>query len=564
MATNQFPPTATARNVRLWPAELAELAVEVELAPPDYDGPGLDDANLPRPYALLGPGATGEGLADWFRDMLLVPATETLPADDPRRELPDNHSLGRALLELATYRIDGVEQKVDQWRSGTLVPLPAIRFEGRWIVFYEEVLDRLSGLFPLFPMPLNIPATDLYGPTAITPPDKPADYKDNPPDSPYVLVENVTKLIGASTAAEVAADLAPGLLANPYAECLTAVEAMLQLEAADAAGGHAFAVALVDRFTRPQLDVLAWTTGGNAVLRRMWARLAPSEALYGTVAQVLGLEVRTPATQSQPAQYHPPQQRKPAVVPVEPPLTVGQTTFDGKVVGATALGRRLILGWAKFEGWQGPTTGGLLRAETFDAERGAAVPYLSSLTEEQVLARRHVVVSVADAEGGIDAVRLADSALISLGIQQWSVHVDTELSLLLAHFQRRAPDHYDVFFGLHGLGLVPCDAAGKVDSALPLTVDGKLTTTADAVLAANPRAFTAGVPNEPQDYYPSYVTLTQVQADAMLGFMQTRIDAAVQATGVGPRHGMMGPGAGRGTHSRGGFGPRWADPTPAE
>jgi hypothetical protein len=59
-------------------------------------------------------------------------------------------------------------------------------------------------------------------------------------------------------------------------------------------------------------------------------------------------------------------------------------------------------------------------------------------------------------------------------------------------------------------------------------------------------------------------TVTQEQADAMLGFMQTRIDAMVQATGVGPHHGMMGP---RGRHGMGfgaGFGPRWSAPTPGE
>jgi hypothetical protein len=59
-------------------------------------------------------------------------------------------------------------------------------------------------------------------------------------------------------------------------------------------------------------------------------------------------------------------------------------------------------------------------------------------------------------------------------------------------------------------------------------------------------------------------TLTQEQADAMLGFMQTRIDAVVEATGAGPRHGMVGPRGGPGGNFGGGFGPRWAVPTPAE
>jgi hypothetical protein len=508
-------------NLLFWPTQLAESPNTLTLRIAGSKTPPLGTQAQQRAYALIGPGATLVGLATEFLTRVLQPLVAPLPADDPRRRLAGAASLARALTQLATTVVGGTERFVVEWRTGTLFPLPMQQSAGGWDVFLDAISAVAVGNL-LVPDPTHVPAADLVGPTAIPPivdgKKKTTRYL---PEPVAVLTDQVRVLVQGKTAGQVAVALAHDLFDNPSASCLRVVEALLQIEAAKASDARVFASSLAAQLLPPQLDVLAWTTAGTVVLRRLWSRLTTADPMYAPVATALGLAVRVPGAPGTPTVYFAPQERKPAVTPHEPPLNADQAVVRGNVVGALALGRRTTYGWTSYapEGgktWEGPSTPGVVSVRPFDAAHGASVPWPSWATLAQTTSRRHVVASIAPIEGEIDASRAADRGLLSLGCQQWSFHVNEEATILLEHFRRRSPDHFDVFFGVHDIGLALCDSGGKVDAALDV-VPSKATMTvpAAAVRAANVHAFTpTGQENPPRDFYPTYVTLLQTQPAA--------------------------------------------------
>ncbi|MEH0927024.1 hypothetical protein [Micromonospora sp. CPCC 205558] len=451
------------RNVRFWPVELNEPGLVLGLPPatpnpPQGSGLPFGAAAETRAHALVGPQATMTGLAERFLETVIVPLTAKLPADSSFKAVPDRSSLARALAQVCATTVSAQERYVLEWRTGTLFPLPMQRSATGWLVFLDKIQQVPAGNL-LVPDPTTVPAGDLVGPTAITPVRVPE--REARPEPPSALTAQVTALIGGKTPEQVATALAHDLLDNPYATCLRVVEALIQLEAHAAADGRKFAAAMVAAMLPPQLSALAATTGGNAVLRRCWARLTSADPMFEPASQALGLVVRTPAQGTTRREYFTPQQRRPAVVPIEPPLTKDQTTVNGHVVGGVALGRRQTYEWTDAF-WPGPFSPGVVAVRVFDAEHGAGVPWPTGARPDLIAARRHVVATIGPIEGQIDAVRLADTALLSIGTQQWSFHVDNEGTVLLEHFRRWAPDHYDVFFGMYDLGLAVCDATGRI------------------------------------------------------------------------------------------------------
>jgi hypothetical protein len=292
------------------------------------------------------------------------------------------------------------------------------------------------------------------------------------------------------------------------------VETLIQLGARGTGDDVACVTDLVARFSTTQLDLLAWTSGGNAVLRRCWPRSAPTTAAYLRTGTALGLAVSS-GTGNQRV-FRPPQQRRPATTWVEPPMLDEQSIVNGQRVAAMALGRRVTHGWdtKTVPPRPGPYRRGVIRVSGFDHSR---VPVPSWSTPDREASRRKVAVAISGNEGLFDGVRLADYAYLSLGFQQWSFHVDNEGTPLLEIFRRRAPDYYDVFFGHYDLELALCDAQGRVAdtlSAVPTDYEDperSAVTSAAAVQQANPHAFTAGAQNPLPDYYPTYVTVLHVQ-----------------------------------------------------
>ena len=404
------------RNVRFWPVELDEPGLVLGLPPATPNpsqGSGLPfgAAAETRAYALVGPQATMTGLAERFLETVIVPLTAKLPADSPFKAVPDRSSLARALAQVCATTVSAQERYVLEWRTGTLFPLPMQRSATGWLVFLDKIQQVPAGNL-LVPDPTTVPAGDLVGPTAITPVRDPE--REAQPEPPSALTAQVTALIGGKTPEQVATALAHDLLDNPYATCLRVVEALIQLEAHAAADGKKFAAAMVAAMLPPQLSALAATTGGNAVLRRCWARLTSADPMFEPASQALDLVVRTPAQGTTRREYFTPQQRRPAVVPIEPPLTKDQTTVNGHVVGGIALGRRQTYGWTDAF-WPGPFAPGVVAVRVFDTAHGAGVPWPTGARPDLIAARRHVVATIGPIEGQIDAVRLADTALLSIG-----------------------------------------------------------------------------------------------------------------------------------------------------
>jgi hypothetical protein len=503
------------RNVRFWPVELEQPGLVLGLPPatpnpPQGSGLPFGAAAETRAYAFVGPQATMTGLAERFLETVIVPLTAKLPADSPFKAVPDRSGLARALAQVCATTVSARERLVLEWRTGTLFPLPMQRSATGWLVFLDKIQQVPAGNL-LMPDPTTVPAGDLIGPTAIAP--DPDPERATQPQPPSALIAQVAGLVSGKTAEQVATALAHDLLDNPYATCLRVVEALIQLEARAVADGKKFAAAMVAALLPPQLSALAATTGGNAALRRCWARLTSNDPMFEPASQALRLVERSPAQGPVRREYFTPQQRRPVTVPVEPPLTKDQTTVKGHVVGGIGLGRRQTYGWTEAF-WPGPYAAGVVAVKGFDTAHGAGVPWPTGARPDLITARRHVVATIGPIEGQIDAVRLADTAFLSIGTQQWSFHVDNEGTVLLDHFRRRAPDHYDVFFGLYDLGLAVCDAAGRIsadEAAVPSKPDREVP--ADAVRAANPHAFTAGLANAARDYYPTYVTMVQVRPD---------------------------------------------------
>src|SRR5206468_2387596 len=84
--------------------------------------------------------------------------------------------------------------------------------------------------------------------------------------------------------------------------------------------------------------------------------------------------------------------------------------------------------------WAGPAYPGRLDPVDFFKNHTADVNPGSLAKLDACL---HVVLTIAPNEGKLDACRAADGALLSTGMQQWSPHVNTEITPLL-HRDRKS------------------------------------------------------------------------------------------------------------------------------
>ena len=72
--------------------------------------------------------------------------------------------------------------------------------------------------------------------------------------------------------------------------------------------------------------------------------------------------------------------------------------------------------------------------------------------------RLEIAWKIANNEGSSDGIRLCDYGLVSVGLQQWTSRY--ELPALLGAWNTEAPDEFDVYLGLYGIG-VRQDPTGK-------------------------------------------------------------------------------------------------------
>jgi hypothetical protein len=229
------------------------------------------------------------------------------------------------------------------------------------------------------------------------------------------------------------------------------------------------------RIDEYQADLIARTTAGNAAFRRFWATLTTTQGLADSAAddarELLGTALGLKADSAADGGFVGPLKIGPTVVPEELRLTPGQAKRtppaesnlkprqeeDPGGLHTMVLGRDLCVGnrdsysYGKGKNrttWGGPAYPGRLSPVTFERAHADAIGAPPNSKFEACL---KLALAIAPNEGLLDACRAADAGMISTGVHQWSVHTNTEFPVLLHRFRHLAADHYDLFFGLHGL-----------------------------------------------------------------------------------------------------------------
>jgi hypothetical protein len=404
------------------------------------------DASLrPRVSAILGPGCTLRGLA---AEVQRFYASATPPA------APTAHEVAQAIAVYNRHYLP--VPAMNGFKAGLRLPLP-IEIEpgtGRWVLNSDLVRTWSASFDPAWAPALDQRVSALPHPNA----------DDLPVDAFQLLTAHLTPAARAT-------QLAGRLLTNPFETVYLAFEVIRQL------GHEAFAVtlALLDGLVTHQVELLASLTGGWAVLARLEnvlstppANLSPADAASLARARtMLGNALRPGGVRA---------------VARELPETPQQLASRGQVPAAfrgaaqePATGEhRMVLGRDVTAGTVGVYPAQPNQPRYF---RGAAYvgrippgPFIAArrgqlnpLGSPRLEARLDILIAIAPNEGALDAVRMQDMGIVSSGIQQWSAHVNTEITVLLARLKDIAPDEFLLHFAQYGLDVAPMapDANGN-------------------------------------------------------------------------------------------------------
>jgi hypothetical protein len=306
------------------------------------------------------------------------------------------------------------------------------------------------------------------------------DLADHDADRQWATNE----LANAADRSSLAADIRQILLINPS----KVVYRFLALLAVDKANDPAlqeqlWAALAVATLSSDELSLLATTYPGAIALRALYRRLSQLVARgahAATVDQAVGLlnDALGLPSGTTPVDLN---ENTPTAVPRELPVsqrwsrrpdTTKRPTFDGN--GERTDGRHeLVLGrsfyagrWLNYNKYNGPAYEGNAEYEvgTYVAAHQVAVFAGADATRT---ARLEIVAAIAANEGFLDAVRLRDRAILSLGVQQWSVHVDNELNVMLFDLAQFDPDDYDAHVGIYGLRLSRTDTWSGQPPGMP-------------------------------------------------------------------------------------------------
>lgn len=498
--------TVEERNISLWtnrpdgkPLDLQDLELAPSQGtpnlPPLIEGPLTYDrspvvepsGNRSRVHALIGVGATWNGLAD------LVGA---LYERVPNAGYP---GLGRPVILnalLAYLRDQLFPGAVVEWYAGLRLPLPI-----------EIDLDAAGN------QKLVLNGDKFIAWSSVSPGFTASEADLKQPAAPLLIFDGDAQIARAArlmanrpNTADLVADLSASLLRNPYDPVFDIIEVMQQLRAADVQAHRAPAdcveLAFVLAFANQPgfriadsadpVKFAGWTSAGQAVLRRLWLRLAEVDptvldatrqaafsALQTRIAVALDLHTdSTGTTVVGPPDWAPGAR----AARVEPPLTKSlrelskeqADSLDTALTGSwlaqdenqhgnhqMSLGRYLRVGpITKTGSYSGPAFPGDLTLKDFWQQHPDA---LGSPIPAKAEAARKIIFAIAHNEGNLDGSRAADSGLISTGIQQWTIANNNEMTILLYGYKTLAPYHYDLFFGLHGLDVKVWGGNGSWD-----------------------------------------------------------------------------------------------------
>lgn len=296
----------------------------------------------------------------------------------------------------------------------------------------------------------------------------------------------------------IAAEIAYRLLRNPFREVFWAIEALGRIGATDPGNQGSLAAQVAETIGAPFLRLLGGVSGGNAVLRRVYAILETTRetdpamaaspnflALLKDCADALGL-VPDPENPGNWLSWRRKQHKYrfgPRFLPVEPPLadpfrmSAGPGNKAVATLGAMALGRHVAVTRPRstksvptalsLPGDQAPlpwihahesdTTDDFGGGDTaYSIRLGRSLGNLHAadglpVSEAKTLARMRLAGAISVSEGRFDSCQFGDGGVASFGIQQWIAKDDGNLTVLWEKFRTQAPDLFDLFFGIWGL-----------------------------------------------------------------------------------------------------------------
>lgn len=420
------------RNVLLYPARRPNRIRMGPLAA--VQGGLVTDASLrARVSIIVGPGATPRGIAEYLRPLYAAAATAGHPT-------PSVEQIAQAILVYNQLYLSVPHMR--NYRDGLRIPLP-IEIDGQsgdWVLNADSVRLWASSF------------QGAWSPLLDRRPDRLRQ-----PDPADIVREVQAFLHAQATAMERGIHLQARVMTNPFDAVFLVFAVLRRL------GAGAFAVALrfLDSSVSNQLQLLATLTSGRAILQRLAMALSrPPSGL--DVRGRAGLEraqrmlqaALEPGGVLTPHRELPetPQQRanRPGgiggwqqVRVTDPPggihrLVLGRDVLAG-VIGNFHSGSSV---------YRGPAYGGRIPPAGFiQAHQNRINP----ANDPRLAARLQIVQAVAVNEGFLDAVRMRDRGILSVGLQQWSAHADLELPALLWRYKRQNPHEFMLFFGIYDL-----------------------------------------------------------------------------------------------------------------
>ena len=463
---------AKASNVLLVPATVPATVKHGALVHKDA-GPARGSPLPARVVAVLGPGATFQGLAATLLPIYAgATGAKPLTADELANGLV---VYNRDLLPAGTW---------GNHQVGLCLPLP-IEIDaatGAWTLNADEVRGWAGSFLPAWRPRLSIPPTRLGVP-------EPAQVE------------------GSARVARVLGPPMPGQqwersIRNPSEAVLTFMAIVQQLRDAGPTGpveALTFSLAFLDGAQPHYVALLAATTAGNAILRRVAKVLEPAPPPGTNMAKLAAARtlVDNALFQGPPAArtLRPHQE-----VPETADLLAARPGSAKAVPGAKAdpdgglhrvvLGRDVAVGRsdpAKVGGvtFTGPAFGGRLLLDPFLADDAKGLK-----ADDPAVAGQLALLLLDGAGGGpLDAVQARDAGLLAVGLGAWAALDPAGLAALLFKFKADAADEFDLFFGLHGLDVDQDPADATKFRLRRIGADGKSSTVMDA---ATLRTFLGG------------------------------------------------------------------------
>jgi hypothetical protein len=436
-------------------------------------GPGRGSALPARVVAVLGPGATFQGLAATLLPIYAGAAgAKPLKADELTMGLV---VYNQGLLPAGSW---------SNHQVGLCLPLP-IEIDaatGAWTLNADEVRGWAGSFLSAWRPRLSAPPTPLAVP-------EPAQIE------------------GEARSARILPASVPGqqwerALRNPSEVVLTFIAIVRQMQDDGPTGPKqalTFALAFLGSAQAHHVALLAATTAGNGILRRIAKVLEPAPPPGTDAAKLAAARtlVDNALFQGPPGARTLRPHRE---VPETADLLAARPGSAKAVPGAKAdppgglhravLGRDVAVGRsdpARVGGvtFTGPAFGGRLLLDPFLADDAKGLK-----ADDPTVAGPLALLALDGAGGGpLDAVKAQDAGLLSVGLGAWTALDPAGLAALLFKFKEDAADEFDLFFRLHGLHVDRDPADATKFRLLRIGADGKSSTVMDA---ATLRTFLGG------------------------------------------------------------------------